>query len=115
MFAYVNHIVLVALIFSAGVVLAGDGDVDYSAPYITVDPETGQLVTINPGPKLKMHEQMAPTIDTRVAVADATPADATSTTISDAPSYTLSIVVVATLFILIAGLAGWRSKQKRTT
>ncbi|NIN35095.1 MAG: hypothetical protein GTO60_08430 [Gammaproteobacteria bacterium] len=27
---------------------AYDGDVDYSAPYITVDPETGKLVTIDP-------------------------------------------------------------------
>ena len=35
--------------------LAGDGDVDYSAPYITVDPETGKLITVNPGPELKMH------------------------------------------------------------
>lgn len=27
---------------------AYDGDVDYSAPYLTVDPETGKLVTIDP-------------------------------------------------------------------
>jgi len=35
--------------------VASDGDVDYSTPYITVDPVTGQLVTKNPGPKLKAH------------------------------------------------------------
>ena len=27
---------------------AYDGDVDYNAPYLTVDPETGKLVTIDP-------------------------------------------------------------------
>ncbi len=25
-----------------------DGDVDYSAPYVTLDPETGKLVTVDP-------------------------------------------------------------------
>lgn len=39
---------------------ATDGDVDYSAPYITVDPETGQLVTRNPGPRLKAHPMEMP-------------------------------------------------------
>lgn len=39
-----------------GIVLASDGDVDYSAPYITVDPETGELVTVNPGPQMKTHD-----------------------------------------------------------
>lgn len=35
---------------------ASDGDVDYSAPYITVDPETGELITVNPGPRPEMHD-----------------------------------------------------------
>lgn len=30
-----------------------DGDVDYSAPYVTVDPETGKLVTIDPKAQTK--------------------------------------------------------------
>jgi hypothetical protein len=47
--------VLMLALGAAQSVSAGDGDVDYSAPYITVDPETGELVTVNPGPQLKMH------------------------------------------------------------
>ncbi|NNE38731.1 MAG: hypothetical protein HKN08_10545, partial [Gammaproteobacteria bacterium] len=31
----------------------------YSAPYIWVNPETGQIETVNPGPRLKAHEAMA--------------------------------------------------------
>mgnify|MGYP003389218574 CR=1 FL=1 len=34
-------------------VYAYDGDVDYSAPYVTVDPETGKLVTIDPKAQTK--------------------------------------------------------------
>jgi len=47
--------VVVSTIWLSGVAMATDGDVDYSSPYITVDPETGQLVTKNPGPRLKTH------------------------------------------------------------
>ena len=32
---------------------AYDGDVDYSAPYVTIDPETGKLVTIDPKAQTK--------------------------------------------------------------
>lgn len=42
-----------------GVAGASDGDVDYSAPYITVDPETGELITVNPGPRPVMHDMAA--------------------------------------------------------
>jgi len=44
---YVLLIVVVAAILT-GRALAYDGDVDYSAPYLTVDPETGKLVTVDP-------------------------------------------------------------------
>ncbi|NNE37311.1 MAG: hypothetical protein HKN08_03315 [Gammaproteobacteria bacterium] len=42
-------------------VFATDGDVVYSAPYIWVNPETGQIETVNPGPRLKTHEAMPAT------------------------------------------------------
>jgi hypothetical protein len=45
----------VSLILLSGVARATDGDVDYSSPYITVDPKTGQVITVNPGPRLKTH------------------------------------------------------------
>lgn len=32
----------------SGKTFAYDGDVDYMAPYLTVDPETGKLVTVDP-------------------------------------------------------------------
>jgi hypothetical protein len=40
---------------------AYDGDVDYSAPYITVDPETGKLVTIDPKAQQAQQQQHAAT------------------------------------------------------
>ena len=39
---------LSAGLLSAGSVYGYDGDVDYSAPYVTLDPKTGKLVTIDP-------------------------------------------------------------------
>ena len=47
--------IAVLLMLLSGVASATDGDVDYSSPYITVDPKTGQLITVNPGPRLKTH------------------------------------------------------------
>jgi cobalamin biosynthesis Mg chelatase CobN len=42
--------------------IAYDGDVDYNAPYLTVDPETGKLVTIDPKAQTKTpHPTTAPT------------------------------------------------------
>lgn len=40
--------ILTAGLLSAGSVYGYDGDVDYSAPYVTLDPKTGKLVTIDP-------------------------------------------------------------------
>ena len=63
--------IAVSITLLSGKVLAGDGDVDYSAPYITVDPETGQLVTKNPGPKLKSHPMdMSSPAETKTQVPD---------------------------------------------
>jgi len=42
-------------------VSATDGDVVYSAPYIWVNPDTGQIETVNPGPRLKAHEAVVAT------------------------------------------------------
>lgn len=53
--SFIAGLILFPGLGSLNPVVAGDGDVDYSAPYITVDPETGQLITVNPGPELKLH------------------------------------------------------------
>jgi len=57
-----NIVLLLSTLVLSGLLLttnaiAGDGDVDYSAPYIMVDPQTGKLVTVNPGPELRMHSE----------------------------------------------------------
>ena len=43
---------LLLLVVSIGILsvntLAYDNDVDYMAPYVTVDPETGKLITVDP-------------------------------------------------------------------
>ncbi len=50
-------------LFSTGV-FAYDGDVDFLAPYLTVDPETGKLVTIDPRAQTKTeHETSADTAE----------------------------------------------------
>ena len=49
---------LLALVLPCLPVSASDGDMQYSSPYLWVDPETGELKTINPGPRLKSHEPM---------------------------------------------------------
>jgi hypothetical protein len=52
-------IVLLSGMLMVPVVFAVDGDVDYAAPYLWVDPETGQVSTINPGPQPKVHTETA--------------------------------------------------------
>lgn len=48
---------LISLIYLTGLFTfnanAYDGDVDYNAPYVTIDPETGKLVTIDPKAQTK--------------------------------------------------------------
>lgn len=39
--------------------LAYDGDVDFSAPYMTLDPETGKLITVDPKQQPGYQEQQA--------------------------------------------------------
>lgn len=104
-------------------VRAGDGDVDYSAPYITVDPKTGQLVTRNPGPHLKNHS-----MDMSGPAAAETPTNVAAVTPDNEPGIDTadqdaeggsSPINAATLMIIVAGvfvfgtLAVKRMKQKQ--
>ena len=90
--------------------LAIDGDVEYSAPYIMVDPETGQIVTVNPGPRLKAHEapeEMAAQDTTRAGTAALTAARTTGTlenrTIMPPDTLPVIIAVLACLFMVVTG------------
>jgi hypothetical protein len=96
-------------------VFAGDGDVDYSAPYITVDPETGQLVTVNPGPQLKSHAAPAgsdsavqPSDDPGPVTSSDTAATASGTESENVFSG-LPVILVAMLAAIVvsAGIGFW--------
>jgi hypothetical protein len=63
-FAYFISILLILGLPFPGI--ATDGDVTYSAPYIWVNPETGQVEMKNPGPQPKTH----PNIATQASVAN---------------------------------------------
>ncbi len=65
---------------------ATDGDVVYSAPYIWVNPETGQIETVNPGPRLKAHEAMASSEDAGSAAGEVMASEAGSTQMDAAES-----------------------------
>ncbi|MGY8814290.1 MAG: hypothetical protein ACKVHQ_06180 [Gammaproteobacteria bacterium] len=99
--------------------LAIDGDVVYSAPYIMVDPETGQIVTVNPGPKLKAHEIMVTnedngesTVDTSVT---ATVNNTNNLSQASEPNTTLPIIaMIACLFMVVTGFVIWKKNQGKT-
>jgi hypothetical protein len=96
--------------------MAIDGDVVYSAPYIMVDPDTGQIVTVNPGPRLKAHEAM-PTggvVDDKVAETNVAAGVNVSVPANQAgqPATLLPITVMyGCLFMVIAGFFIWKSNQ----
>jgi hypothetical protein len=103
--------------------LAIDGDVEYSAPYIMVDPETGQIVTVNPGPRLKAHEtaaemltddttQAAGTRALSAAKATGTLQDRMTSTPDTLPSI---IITFACLFMVVCGFLIKRLKEKQGT
>jgi hypothetical protein len=106
------------LYMSTRPVMAIDGDVEYSAPYIMVDPETGQIVTVNPGPRLKAHEPM-PDNNERAESGDAGPvtgnvASSTPSEQSDETVISLPvIIVISCLFMVITGFVIWKSNKDR--
>jgi len=65
------------------VVFAVDGDVDYSAPYLWVDPETGQVSTVKPGPEPKVHLETAGDSRTRAEKTDMTDTSGQQPTAAD--------------------------------
>jgi len=65
------------------VVFAVDGDVDYAAPYLWVDPETGQVSTVNPGPQSKVHMETAGDSRTQAEKTDITDTSGQQPTAAD--------------------------------
>ena len=82
----VSILVLGGINLLSSISFAYDGDVDFNAPYLTVDPETGKLVTIDPKTQTKTPHGVSD--DTFAQVTPAT--DDTSTSQSDVMAQTSS-------------------------
>jgi hypothetical protein len=102
--------------------LAIDGDVEYSAPYIMVDPETGQIVTVNPGPRLKAHEtpeEMAAQETTQAGTTALSAAMSAGTLdneeLASPDTLPVIIAVLACLLMVVAGFTINYYKEKRGT
>lgn len=103
-----------------------DGDVDYSAPYITVDPETGKLVTIDPKAQQQQqaqHEATSPAAGSSAqsnqvmgqAATDSpiTASGADQTSSSSMTPLLIGIVVLVLASVIVVGLR--RSKPGSDT
>jgi hypothetical protein len=115
---FIIKLVVLNIYLFAFSALAIDGDVVYSAPYIMVDPETGQIVTVNPGPKLKAHEVMV-TNEDNSAVADEANVTANINVTNDIsqasePNTTLPVIaMIACLFMVVTGFVIWKKNQSK--
>jgi len=108
-------LVLIMSVFT-GNVIAGDGDVSYSAPYITVDPATGNLITVNPGPELKTHNMNMSATSTFDSVVT-TPKLSDAAVTADSEQTDISVLVIALIaggIGVLAVLANKYMKQKNT-
>ena len=65
---WLMKVLLVTLVCLSSSAYCIDGDVQYTAPYIWVNPETGQIETINPGPQPKKHINPASSVNTQPIV-----------------------------------------------
>ena len=112
------HLVIITWYLSSHPSLAIDGDVEYSAPYIMVDPETGQIVTVNPGPRLKAHEIMPATnpdsdISNNMSVTADVNNSATENQASEPSTILPVITIFACLFMVITGFLIWKSNRRK--
>ena len=110
---YYSLMVLIILMTVSLSSHAVDGDVVYSAPYIWVNPETGEIETVNPGPRLKNHEQVAAPAATQSTMMDLVPETADEATPA---SHTLSNTQQAVIVLIgIAVCVGLITMMGRKT
>jgi len=109
-------------------VYAYDGDVDFSAPYITIDPETGTLVTVDPKTQTKTPHSSSGNTNSNgnsITVTSASPpvAETTVTTqampetsqLTSAEPKTTWVSLPVIIGLMVAGFAAafiFRSKDK---
>ena len=118
--AFIFEIAVLAGLLSVSNVLASDGDVDYSAPYITVDPATGQLITVNPGPQLKVHPPVTADSATDVAAnspdaGSSLPQEVAAGSAKQQPGLFAIVSAIFAVVLLSAVILVFRNSQKRKT
>jgi len=99
--------VLTASVLSTGSVYSYDGDVDYSAPYVTLDPKTGKLVTIDPKQEQAAAQQAeaststpaTDTADSGGSVASISTAASTTPAPASTPTTAVFIAIAAIVII----------------
>jgi len=103
---------------------AGDGDVTYGAPYLWVNPETGELETVNPGPQLKTHAngldeetsyRSNPTIAGAAPVSKTLTAEAEGISSDDTGSSPLGVIIAGVVMLLIAAGVIFRRIMKASS
>jgi len=96
------RVIILTWCLSIQLSLAIDGDVEYSAPYIMVDPETGQIVTVNPGPKPKAHEVISVNEEpSEIVSIDSVPENTNLTESAKQFEKTYTTLPIITIYILL--------------
>ena len=117
----------ILLMLAGGYAAAYDGDVDFSAPYLTVDPETGKLITVDPKAQPQQPQHQAdgsgtaqnPTAPGGTGTADAMPAQTAPAAQTDVEAGTDSaaflVYALGGLVVLIGVAAAVRAGRRRQT
>jgi hypothetical protein len=110
---FVSLSFLLALLIGSGQsAYAYDGDVDYSAPYMTLDPETGKLVTIDPTAESAPPPQHQAGQSTPMTVTANNPGANTSVEITEAQAFPpLAVVAIVIIALIAIGIATVRRKK----
>jgi len=103
---------------------ATDGDVTYGAPYLWVNPETGELQTVNPGPQLKTHvygldEESSsgsnPSIAGTAPLSRTVSAEAEGISSDDTGSSNLGVIIAGVVMLLISAGVILRRNMKASS
>lgn len=116
---------------SMNIARAYDGDIDYSAPYVTLDPKTGKLITVDPkqqqadGQAQPPHPNAPPqdatasgpapaTSATTAAAAPANAASPASTSVPTASASGTNVIAAVVGLVLIAGVVAILRRKPAT-
>lgn len=93
-----------------------DGDMQYSAPYVIFNEETGKLETVNPGPRLKTHEaEPAPAGEEGTQSAEtlsaAQPINSDAALPNEPDTRLPVLAALASLLMVAGGFLIWKTKS----